>query len=73
MSESEREEEHIETHAGHRFKMRGKTIIAIEQKCYQCHELYWQAVLRVGADPVPLGHNCQPERLGGAAVINKYG
>ena len=64
---SEREEEHIETHGLYRFKMRGKTIVALEQKCPKCQEHYWQPLHRI------LGHSCQPERLGGAAVINKYG
>ena len=73
MTSEAQEEERIETQAGYRFKMRGKTIVAIEQTCPLCHEHYWQAVLRVGADPIPLGHSCQPERLGGTSVINKFG
>ena len=67
MSERE-EEERIETIGGwFRVKMRGTTMVAVELTCPQCHQPYWQLLQRV------LGHSCQPERLGGASVINKYG
>ena len=65
--------EYIEEHNGKRFKLHGTHIVATEEVCSHCKQRYWQPVVRVGNDPVPLGHTCQPQRLGGASVINKYG
>lgn len=73
MDTQEQAQEHIEEHAGRRFRMHGTRIVATEEVCSHCKERYWQPVVMVGNDPVPLGHSCQPQRLGGASVINKYG
>lgn len=67
MSESEREEEQIETREWYRVKKRGTTVVAVELQCPRCHEHYWLPTTE------PSWHSCRPDRLGGATVINKYG
>lgn len=50
-----------------RVQLQGGRIIAIETTCLTCHSTYWLPVQARGT----FRHTC--ERMGGAAMINKYG
>lgn len=75
MSEQAQPQERIETHGNQRLKFVGDRIVAVEQKCFHCHNTYWQPVVSFspGATHVYTAHQCPPDARAGASVINKFG
>lgn len=72
--EAEAADEEIVEVAGSRVKCCDGVPIEVEQRCAACGQPYWVPVRTARSRLRPLlVHDCAPNRLGGAAVINKYG